>query len=283
MMELDKFMRLKDGRRLGFGEYGHPGGKPIFFFHGTPGSRRMRHPDAGIAEKIGARVITLDRPGFGLSDPLPRRVLLDWPKDVVQLADHLKIDIFAVIGFSGGGAYAAACAYQCADRISAISLVSSVGPPDTMKPLHSMIFPLQLLFRAARLQSQVLLLPAAPVVHIMKLSFNFWYDRVAGRLPESDREILLRPEIRAIFRESISEAFRQGTLAFRTELRLLTRKWEVPLKEIRTPVFLWHGTMDPLYNGTMLANAFRECRSTLLPEGHLVLFHHWKEILEQLI
>jgi len=276
-------MRLKDGRRLGFGEYGHPDGKPVFFFHGTPGSRRMRHPDTGIAEKVGARIITIDRPGFGLSDPLPHRTLLDWPKDVVQLADHLKIDVFALIGFSGGGAYAAACAYQCADRIAAISLVSSVGPPETMNPPHSMILPLQLLFRTARLESPNPLFIASPIVHVMKLSFNFWYRRVANQLPECDREILLRPDISAVFQESISEAFRQGTLAFRTELRMLARKWDVPLGEIRTPVFLWHGTMDPLSDGKLLADTFRECRSTLLPEGHLVLFRHWKEILEQLL
>ncbi len=282
MMELDQFMRLRDGRKLGFGEYGHPNGNPIFFFHGTPGSRKMRHPDTAIAESAGARIITVDRPGYGLSDPMPGRRFLDWPKDIIQLADHLNIGRFRIIGFSGGGAYAAACAFECADRVAAITLVCSAGPPETMNPPDSMIPFLRLLFRGARLHPGVLVL-GTPLVHIMKLSFNFWYDRIVNRFPESDREILIRPEIRSVFRESIAEAFLQGTPAFRTELRLLAREWDIPLSGIRTPVFLWHGTVDPFYNGTKLASLFHEGRLTLLPEGHLVLFRHWKEILEQLL
>lgn len=119
--------------------------------------------------------------------------------------------------------------------------------------------------------------------HIMKLSFNYWYDRVAARLPECDREILLRPEIREVFRESIHEAFRQGTQAFRTELGLHVRNWGFSLNEIRVPIFLWHGLTDPFHNGKLLAAAFPECQPTLVPEGHLVLFPHWAKILEQVL
>ena len=64
----DKIISLRDGRRLGYAEYGDPDGKPVFFFHGLPGSRRQRHPDNSIAIKLGARIIAIDRPGYGLSD-----------------------------------------------------------------------------------------------------------------------------------------------------------------------------------------------------------------------
>ncbi len=121
---------LRDGRQLAYAEYGDPQGKPIFFFHGTPGSRLFHHPDTSIAASAGARIIAVDRPGFGRSDFKPGRTLLDWPNDVVQLADALNIDRFAVVGYSGGGPYAAVCASSIPDRLTAAGLVSSIAPMD---------------------------------------------------------------------------------------------------------------------------------------------------------
>ena len=87
---------LRCGRRLGFAEYGDPAGKPVLYFHGTPSSRLL-HPDEGITRSLGARLIILERPGFGLSDFQPGRELLDWPDDVVEAADQLDLDCFAVV------------------------------------------------------------------------------------------------------------------------------------------------------------------------------------------
>ena len=81
-----KRIRLRDGRSLGYAEYGDPAGKPVVFFQGTPSSRLFHHPDESIAVSLGARIITMDRPGFGLSDFQLGRTLLDWPDDVVELA-----------------------------------------------------------------------------------------------------------------------------------------------------------------------------------------------------
>jgi pimeloyl-ACP methyl ester carboxylesterase len=80
-------------------------GKPVVFFQGTPSSRLFHRPDESIALSLGARIIAIDRSGFGLSDFQPGRMLLDWPHDVVALADALKIDRFAVVGISGGGPF----------------------------------------------------------------------------------------------------------------------------------------------------------------------------------
>ncbi len=81
-----KQIHLRDGRALGYAEFGDPAGKPVFFFHGFPGSRLQRYPDDAIAIASGARIITIDRPGLGLSSFQPGRKLLDWPGDVVELA-----------------------------------------------------------------------------------------------------------------------------------------------------------------------------------------------------
>ena len=85
---------LRDGRLLGYAQYGDLSGKPVFHFHGSGGSR-LEHPvDNSILTDLGIRFISTDRPGHGLSDMHPNRKLLDWPDDIIQLADHLGIDTF---------------------------------------------------------------------------------------------------------------------------------------------------------------------------------------------
>lgn len=113
-MHLDnsRTIKLKVGRKLGFIEYGDPKGKPLFFFHGWPGSRYSGKETDIAAKKLGVRVISTDRPGIGLSDFQKDRRLLDWSDDVVELADYLGIKRFSLMGVSGGGPYVAVCAYK---------------------------------------------------------------------------------------------------------------------------------------------------------------------------
>ena len=102
-----------DGRRLAFAEYGDPIGRPCLYFHFTPGSRLdplvVFHDNAELLD--GIRLVAIDRPGFGRSDRQPGRTFLDWPADVTAVTDQLGIDTFSVLGISGGGGYALACAY----------------------------------------------------------------------------------------------------------------------------------------------------------------------------
>ena len=118
---------LPDGRDLGYAEYGAPDGIPILFFHGMPGGR-FYTLDADALEQRGARLLTLERPGIGLSDPNPGRTLLDWPLDVAAFADIHRIDRFAVLGMSMGGPSSLACAYALPDRVGVAGLACAVGP-----------------------------------------------------------------------------------------------------------------------------------------------------------
>jgi pimeloyl-ACP methyl ester carboxylesterase len=103
-------MWLRDGRRLAYTELGDPAGIPIFHQHGMPGSRLEHEAEPEFYRSMGVRVITPDRPGYGLSDPHPRHPLIGWPSDIVELADSLRIERFGITGLSGGGIYALACA-----------------------------------------------------------------------------------------------------------------------------------------------------------------------------
>lgn len=125
-------VRLRCGRVLSYREYGNPAGPLVFYFHGTPGSRH----EAGLIEDdvccAGVRLIAVDRPGIGCSSYAPCRQILDWPRDVVQLAECLGhgASAFGILALSGGAPYAAACALCIPHRLTHTAIVSGHTPPD---------------------------------------------------------------------------------------------------------------------------------------------------------
>jgi len=121
-------MTLADGRRLAYARYGLAGGRPLFYLHGLPGSRYECQLIDTPARNAGIAVIAPDRPGYGLTEPRQDRSLCAWTDDVASLADQLGIDRFSVVGVSGGGPCALACAHQMPERVTALGLVASLGP-----------------------------------------------------------------------------------------------------------------------------------------------------------
>jgi pimeloyl-ACP methyl ester carboxylesterase len=104
----------------------------IFYFHGSPSTRLEWYlfRTEALAKKLKLRLIVPDRPGLGRSDFQPGRRIGDWPADVIALADHLPLSRFAVVGYSGGDPYAAACALKIPERLTHVGIVSGTGPFD---------------------------------------------------------------------------------------------------------------------------------------------------------
>ncbi|MBC7801768.1 MAG: alpha/beta fold hydrolase, partial [Gemmatimonadaceae bacterium] len=123
-------VRLPDGRAIAVEEYGDPAGLPVLYFHGWPASRL----EAGLIPELPVRLLAFDRPGYGRSSPQPGRTLLDWPRDVAEVADRLGLDRFHVVGLSGGAPYAVACAYAIPDRVRGMALVCPVPPAHGIHP-----------------------------------------------------------------------------------------------------------------------------------------------------
>jgi pimeloyl-ACP methyl ester carboxylesterase len=279
-------LRLSDGRRLGYAQYGDRRGAPVLFFHGTPGSRRVARCADQAARRRGIRLIAPDRPGFGLSDFQPARTLGAWPADVVELADALGIDRFAVAGVSGGGPYVAACASRLAGRLTHAGIVSGVGPLDD----PALAAELSRTWRAGF--AVVRRLPAAVRLGLGLASLGLRrapgcvLASIAASLPEVDRAILARPEVRALLLDDAREALRQGTRGAVQELVLFSRPWDVRLGRIRMPVRLWHGEADaqvPLAIARRLAAALPDCRASFVPgAGHLWVLDHLDEVLAAL-
>jgi pimeloyl-ACP methyl ester carboxylesterase len=281
-----KLLRLPDGRRLGYLEYGDPAGRPLFFFHGFGSTRLMRHPDESIAAEMGLRVLSVDRPGIGLSDPLAGRRLLDWPADVAAMADALGIGRFAVLGWSGGGPYALACTFRLGERVTAAGVISAPAPL-----VHERSG--EYLRRRQRASARV----AVRAPWLLRLALWHWgrplrrnpeasfHHAVAGMIA-SDRRLMADPELRRIMIQNASEVYRQGGRGMYDEGRVLTGPWGFRPEDVRGNVHLWHGDQDdtvPAEMGRHLARSIPGCRASFYPrEGHHLLYHRWREILTPL-
>lgn len=268
--------QLRDGRMLAYTEYGEPAGKTLFYFHGGADSRLEARFLAEPAQHAGIRLIGIDRPGMGRSHFQPGRRLLDWPDDVAELADHLQIGRFAVVGISGGGPYALACAYKIPDRLTACGVVGG-----EWHNRHLFSFLTQWL----------------PWLFIPILGY-FLRDeeharksllRLTPNWPEADRKCLASPEISDLLVASFVEAFRQGVRGPAYDGMVVRRRWGFELEEISFPgMCLWHGELDkdvPVAMGRTVAGKLARCQATYYPsEGHISsIVNHREEIVAALI
>ena len=280
----DNIFHLRDRRVLGYAEYGDPTGTPVFFFHGLPGSRRQRHPDDSIAIELGAHIITIDRPGYGFSDFQPGRMLLDWPDDVAQLADSLKIDRFAAIGVSGGGPYLLASAYKMPERITSATVISGMGPIDDPDAIKGMLSSMRLgLGIAPRVPWGFVRLALDPVVKMISRNPLGVKKLVPSSAPEADKKAFARPDIQEVDRQDLYEAYRNGAQGAFWEVVLLATPWGFRLEDIHKKIFLWHGEEDttvPLTMGRYVARSLSNCEPRYYPgQGHTLIYHYWREIL----
>ncbi|MEE9278320.1 MAG: alpha/beta hydrolase, partial [Dehalococcoidia bacterium] len=186
-------LRLQDGRQLGYADYGDASGKPIFFFHGTPGSRLSGLLPGVVAGPLGARVIAIDRPGYGLSDFKSGRTIGDWPRDVTELADALGFERFAVLGFSGGGPYAAVCAHQIPQRLTQVGIVSGIGPLDARSARASSTRMQRFRFWGARHLPRLVRLAVWWSLRGVKRSPERFFAAWAASVSDYDRSVLARP------------------------------------------------------------------------------------------
>jgi pimeloyl-ACP methyl ester carboxylesterase len=300
---------LADGRVLGFAEYGDPEGTPLFFFHGYPSSRLEAGPADKMARRLGVRVIALDRPGFGLSSPQPDRRIIDWPADVQEFAKAKSLPRFSILGGSGGGPFALACAHVLPHSVlTGVGLFAS-APPWVAGPQH-----MPLGRRATRLAANYW--PAGlRVVLNATVGALKWLTttkpvsrRIDGWLEEQDRKeensavensdnppkeiSVKRPTAERrdeLLHLLIGEPFAQGAEAAVHEAKLLSSDdWGFRFEDVHyDPVRIWHGAEDK--NAPIVMIRYLADR---LPHGtlrvfdgdtHYTMFKHLEGALSELV
>lgn len=271
-------VRLPDGRVIAVEEYGDPNGVPVLYFHGWPASRL----EAGLIGNLPVRLLAFDRPGYGRSTSSPGRSLLDWPVDVASVADRLGLGRFYIVGLSGGGPFAAACAYAMPHRIAGLALVCPVPPASSMSHHAPGVGHLFRLGRHPKVAHRLLSL-LRPLLHRRIITPR---TLVGNGLPASDRAVLTRPMLAGLaraWREGVGRSV-QGALS---DANIYAADWGFPLSGITVPTTIWHGGADSLIPRVAVApyEAVPGSVLHLLPdEGHYSLpLNHAGRILHTLV
>jgi len=290
-MSSENFVQLQDGAVIAFEEYGDPNGAPVMFCHGWPSSRTMARLTDQPARDLGIRIISPDRPGISASTLQLERKLIDWPRLVERIVDHLDISEFRMLAISGGAPYAYATAVAMPQRVQAIAIVGGAPPmaevleAEGLLPLYRWMLALhrtqpRLLRRLFYLARPVLSL--RPPVRFRPLLLKMLMLRPCDA--ESLRDAAA---FEAIF-ESQRRAWRGSAEGVMADAQIYARPWGFAIEDVRVPVRLWHGKEDRAFSFHLaeeVAKRLPNCKARFVDDaGHYSLpIRHMREILKDLI
>lgn len=281
--------RLQDGRNLGYAEYGSANGKPIFWFHGTPGARRQVAQEArDLARKRKVRLIAIERPGIGDSTSHSYRSLVGWAADIETFCDAKKIQRFAVCGLSGGGPYALACAYYLQDHVVAAAILGGLAPSTgqdaAVGGLSRLVRTIGPVLKHLRVPVNRLLLG---LIRRLEPHADQAINVFARFMPPGDQEVFADSSIRAMFQDDLLLGSREQMQAIIHDAVLFSRDWGFPLSEVETPVCLLYGDADnivPVEHGEHLSQRLPNAEFRVREgEGHLGGLGASKEIFDYLL
>lgn len=267
------FVRLPNGRKLAYAEYGDPHAQHIIIHHhGIPSCRLDGDMFVETLRcRRGVRLYVLDRPGIGCSDPDQCKSFLNWPTDVRNFADALGIDKFGVLGASGGTPYALAVARALPERVTAVGLACPMAPLEAVGSKTG----------SGALGSNLAV--RHPVLsRIILGNFANAERRRPNRMPllgriasTPDHQLLLDPTERRYLAHIVDEAFRQGAPQVVHEAALLQTPWDCWLPEVKAKVHILEGSDDRIAPPVMaryLAGRLPNAQLTMFPgEAHLSL------------
>ena len=284
---IDSFVELPDERKLAYAEYGNPAGAPIFVFHGLPGSRLSWGLIPNNPFPPGLRIIAPDRPGYGRSDPKPDRTLLDWSNDVSELANALRIENFAVLGVSGGGPGALACAWTMPQRLTSVGVVACPAPTNAPGVLKGMSRTNRFFMKLAWKLPLLSTLNVRLLASVIRRNPARYINTMKFKLDDADKVILARPEIQQMVIQDFSEALSGGAQGMVCDMSANhSRPWGFPLDKIAKEIHLWYGEFDssvPTAMGEYLSKTIPNCKSTLVSDaGHLWILEHLNDVLTKL-
>ena len=148
---------------IGYHESGDPAGFPVILLHGFPDDAHAYDGVAPLLTKAGYRALAVYLRGYGptrfLDSAAPRTAeQAAIGRDVIDLADALKIDRFAVAGFDWGGRAACVASALHPERVRAAVLVGGYTIQNTVTPAR----------------------PAAPEA-VRRLWYQWYFNTEVGR------------------------------------------------------------------------------------------------------
>lgn len=273
--------RLPDGRRLAWAEWGPPDGTAVLFCPGAATSRWLGFGGDAV-EAAGIRLVSVDRPGLGDSDPDPGRTLVSWAEDVRHLAEARELWLLATVGFSQGAPFALALAAGGLVRAAAVvSGSDELAHPRFARTLEPPI--------RAMVDTTADDPDGAAASFADFGSADALWDVVIGTSHALDRAVYTDPLFERAFRRALREAFAQGPAGYARDTVLAMSRWPFDPARITVPVHLWYGEYDtsPVHSpdqGGSLARVMPGATRYLIPDAAgSLLWTHAEEILTTLV
>ncbi|MEU8620638.1 alpha/beta hydrolase [Streptomyces sp. NPDC048623] len=288
-----KTVRTDDGRLLVAEEWGNPAGMPVLLLHGTPGTR-LGTALPGVAEQHpGVRFLAYDRPGYGHSTRHSGRRVADAARDAAAVADAFGVDRFTVVGRSGGGPHALACAALLPGRVRAAAVLVGLAPPDAagldwyagMTEFNVREYGMARAHLDGRdpggldrdLAARAAVIGRDPVRLI---------EDLRAELSPYDLPVVDDPRVRAVLLRTYREALAVSHHGWLDDCLAFVRPWGFDVSAIGVPVLLWHGLDDafsPVAHTRWLAGAIPGAEPVLVPgAGHFAAQYALPEVLRRL-
>jgi pimeloyl-ACP methyl ester carboxylesterase len=273
-----------DGSVIAVEVAGEPGAAPVLFCHGLADCRLSARLFGQAARELGLRLVAPDRPGVGGTDPRRLRRLADWADDAALVLDAVGAESAALLGISGGGPFAAACAARLAGRVRSLTLVCSLGAPSW--PTRGMARGQRLALQGARHAPAFGGWFLGRLAVLARRSPRLFLRVATSEFPGVDRHALAQPGMREAFLACYAEAFRRGSWGVAQDLRVLTRPWGFELGSITSPAWIYHGDADatvPPAHARLFAGVIPGARLRLYPgHGHFSILGASRELLAPL-
>ncbi|MFE0377947.1 alpha/beta fold hydrolase [Streptomyces inhibens] len=270
--------RLSDGRLLGWAEWGPPDGVPVVLCPGAATSRWLGF-GAGVVEALGVRLVSVDRPGLGVSTPAPGRTFSDFAGDIRQLGVLRGLGRPAVVGNSQGAPFALACAEEgVASALAVVSGADEVAAPEFASALAADL---------RGLVEQTAYDPVGAEEFFAGFSAEAMWGMVMTGSPGCDLAVYQDPDFAVAYRRALDEGFVQGAAGYARDTVLAMGRWPFALDEIDVPVDLWYGERDTSHspdNGALLATRMPGAHRRVVPgTGGALLWTHAEPILTSLL
>ena len=241
-----EYVMTDDGRRLAVDVTGAPDGYPVFLLHGTPGSRNGPKPRGIVLYRLGLQLICYDRPGYGGSDRHKGRTVRNAAGDVAAIADKMGINRFAVVGRSGGGPHALACAAVMPERVCSTAVLVSLAPADAvgLDWYRGMNQQNVQDYGTADADVPTLLTHLASCAKQVQRDPSRLISLIESELSEPDKRVVGDVALRRLLFKTYAEALRQGAAGWIDDVLAFRKPWGIALSNITSRVRLWHGEDD---------------------------------------
>ena len=272
----------RDGRSIGWRDYGDPQGEPVLTVMPDLSSSLLRRGSHGLARDLGLRLIVLERAGVGRTDPLPRFSFESAAEDYVALHRELGLGPAAMVVFSDGAPYGLAAAAALGGDIERILLVTGRRPgPQTERAEdagHLMTLFWRRISRNAWLSDMVFEI----LRHGLNRAQFERFAQAAASAPGDSAYLRSHPELIDFMVEYTREALAVSARGASEAIRCAARPSRLDLSGLTAPITLWHGQDDAMTSPdemrAWLGDHLKAVR--IVPNiGRFLGYSHWEEIM----